>query len=474
MSGNARTARPRRLRRPKAVTSERWVAWQVIRRTFDEDAFSDRAFQTEAERAELDPRARSAAQHLAYGTVRRAKTIDHVIGVVGKRPLRKIDPPVLHALRLGVFQLLFSDGSADHAAVDQSVEIVRGVSGERAVAFTNAVLRRAQVDGHTILGRLDPDDPADEATRLSLPDWIVARMHAAYGNEGVRALAVQDESPGTSAFRCNTLRAPVDQMEARARELGVELAPVPEPFHELVPEAVLVSGPTAAIGPMVDEGWVVPQSVVSSLVARMLAPRAGERVLDMCAAPGGKTLHVAALMGNEGEVLACELHDHRADMVRSRATLAGATCVTVMTGDATALDVGTVGVCDRVLVDAPCTGLGVLGRRPDARWHRAEDDLDGLVDLQRRLLETAAKLVRPGGVVVYSTCTMLPDENEQVVDWALANTALEPGFGEHGNDAHVFPPDLQAGGAHAAHALRTWPHLHGTDGFFLARLHKPG
>lgn len=448
----------RRVRRPSKVTPARWAAWLTLRRTFDEDAWTDRAFAGVVEQLSLDadPRERAFAQRLAYGAVQQAKKLDHVIGVLGKRPLRKVDPPVLHALRIGVYELLDlqqatgPDGerlgsTSAHAAVDQAVELVRGVVGERAVAFTNAILRRAQVDGAGILAKLDASRDEDLAVLLSMPDWLVTRVRAGHGERGVEALRAQNQSH-PAAFRVNTARpGPFERPDGTRGS-------------DLVPDAVVADGSTAALSPLVGNGTLVPQSIASQLVALAVAPEAGERVLDMCAAPGGKTTHLAALMGCEGEIVAVELHEHRAQSIRQLAERTRThDLIEVVVADATTLDPGALGTFDRVLLDAPCTGTGVLGGRPDARWKRSEGGLEELTALQARLLEAAARMVRPGGTVVYSTCSILPEEDEAIV--AARPSSLEPS-----PLPERFGPLLTE-----AHCARTWPQEHHTDGFFIAR-----
>jgi 16S rRNA (cytosine967-C5)-methyltransferase len=334
---------------------------------------------------------------------------------------------VLHALRIGVYELLHMQQATDesgarlgsssaHAAVDQAVELVRGVVGERAVAFTNAILRRAQVDGQSIIDRLDPAVDDELATILSMPAWLVTSVRAAHGQDGVDALAAQNE-------------------------------PMPAAFRDTVTgEPLIVEGSTAHLAGRVERGELVPQSIASQQVAPRLDPQPGERILDMCAAPGGKTTHIAQLMRGEGSVVAVELHEHRAESIRQLAKLVGVDgIVDVRVADATTLEPADIGTFDRVLLDAPCTGTGVLGARPDARWKRTEQGLVELVDLQQRLLATAATLVRPGGTVLYSTCSILSEEDESIVADAPAELEL-------------------------VDSRRTWPHRDATDGFFTARL----
>lgn len=481
----------RGLRRPRRVTGARWAAWQTVRRTFDEEAWTDRAFTAEVEAAGLDDRDRRFAQRLAFGTVQRARTLDLVIATLGRRPLARLDPPVLHALRLGMYELLVlrDDGSSAHAAVDQAVELVRGVVGERATAFTNAVLRRAQVDGVGILRSLDPTDDDDLAVLLSMPTWLVTRARAALGSEGIAALAAQnapgefrslldgtvDLRPGGArtgtSFRVNRVHRDAGQLAEALAVAGLtdQIVAAAAP-HDHLDEALVLEGATRGASTLVDDGLLVPQSLASMHVARALGVAPGNRVADLCAAPGGKATHLAELVGEAGQVLACDLHEHRVDSVRALAQRLGlADRVEVRAGDAREVDDAHRGAFDAVLLDAPCTGSGVLDRRPDARWRRSEEGLAELTVLQTELLRAAATMLRPGARLVYSTCSLLPEEGEAIIDAALADPAL-------GLEPAPLPDDVPHELRVPGHEgrMRTWPHRHATDGFFVARLRRAG
>ena len=465
----------RRVRRPKGVTPERWVAWRTIARTFDESAYTDRALTAELENVDLDARQRAQARHLAFGTVRHCARLDHVIATVGKRPLAKLDAPVLHALRLGLFQVLESSGIADHAAVDQSVEIVRAAVGERAVAFANAILRRGLVDGPGMLDRLDSSDPHDAAILASVPEWMIDRMLAQHGNDGVAALAAQLDPPSQLSLRRNPL-------VLRTRTLDADALPRPEvPLADALPDLRTVASDAGAssLDRLLETGAIIIQSAASQLVVRLLDPQPQERIVDLCSAPGGKATDISARVGRaNGSVAACEVHEHRARELQAFGERLGAG-LEVHVVDATRLGRSDLAPGEaaarinapfaRALVDAPCSGLGVLTGRPDSRWRRHETDAAELAVLQLELLAAAARIVTPGGTVVYSTCTMDRIECEDVVDAAVAALPLEP-LAISSDLLEMLPDDMHD--AARPHELRTWPHLHATDGFFCALLRR--
>ncbi len=387
------------------IAPARRAAYEVVRRVFEEDAYADRAIASAVEG--LDQRDRALAQRLAYGTVQRARTLDLGIEQLGKRPVRKLDGPVKASLRLGAYQLAFTD-QADHAVVDDAVELVRAARLERAVPFTNAVMRRLAGGFRGLVASL-PDGPV----KLSYPDWIAELWSRDLGEAAALSLMrAQNEPPA---------------LEVRAD------APVGEPTD--VPGAYVVEH--------VDPAHMRPMSRASQLAAHVVGARPGDRVLDACAAPGGKTALLALVAA---EVTAVEVHAGRAAALARTA----ATNVRVVNADARELDEHGF---ERALVDAPCSGLGVLARRPDLRW-RARP----LPDLQLELLRAAAERTVAGGTVVYAVCTLNRDENEAVVD--ASGLEVLPLGGEWPQYAHPTRPEF----------LLTRPDRDRTSGFFIARL----
>jgi 16S rRNA (cytosine967-C5)-methyltransferase len=409
------------------VTS-RQVAHVVLRRVFDEGAFADRAFRAEAE--QLAPRDRAFAQQLVYGTVQRRATLDYVIGRLASR---KLDPDVRDALRLGLYQLLFLDGVADHAAVSESVELAKGRGGDKLV---NAVLRRAQREGPALIDDLSDDTPEGAAVKHSHPEWLARMWWEELGADEARALLVRDNETPESAVRINTLRA-------KQLELPVPAHPVPD-----LPEALVLEAPfDVHASDAFARGLLMPQSRASMTVSRVLDPQPGERVLDLCAAPGAKTTHIAALMDGRGEVVAVEAHAGRAAALEENARRMGADSVSVLAHDARQ---PAGGAFDRVLLDPPCSDLGTLQSRPDVRWRKDPALIERVATQQADLLEAAAEQVRPGGVLVYSTCTISARENEEQMRSFL--------------ESHS--------GFRLERTVQLLPHRERSDGFFIARLER--
>ncbi|HZT16327.1 MAG TPA: transcription antitermination factor NusB [Gaiellaceae bacterium] len=384
------------------IAPARRAAFEVVRRVFEEDAYADRALASAVDG--LDARDRALAQRLAYGAVQRVRTIDFGIERLGKRPVRKLDPPVRAALRVAGYQLGWTE-QPEYAVADDAVELVRAARRERAVPFTNAVVRRLAQGFRGLVASL-PDGPL----KLSYPDWVAGVWERDLGHEAALELMRAQNAPPA--------------LEVHADE------PVGEPTD--VPGAYVVEH--------VDTERMRPMSRASQLAALVLGSRDGERVLDACAAPGGKTRLL------RGEVTAVEVHPGRARALAAEAP----PNVQVVEADVRELDERGF---DRALVDAPCSGLGVLARRPDLRW-RAQP----LPELQLELLRAAAERVVPGGTIVYAVCTINADENEEVVD--ASGLMVEPLGDEWPQYAHPCRPEF----------LLTLPHRDRTAGFFIARL----
>jgi 16S rRNA (cytosine967-C5)-methyltransferase len=398
-----------------AISPARKVANDVLLRVFEDDAYADRAFRSAA--TKLDSRDRGLAQRLAYGSVQMVRTLDHAIETLGKRPVRKLDPPVRAALRLGAYQLGYTE-LAPHAVLNESVELVRAARLERAVPFTNAIMRRLNDGIRPLLDSL-PEGPL----KHSYPDWIWDVWRRDFGEEDALALMRAQNEPQETVVRLVSGDPPGEATD------------VPGAYRvDRVDEDAL------------DAGRIWPQSRGSQLAGLAVGAVDGERVLDLCAAPGGKATMLA------GEVTAVEIDGGRARELAENVARLGAQNVTVVQADGLALPPELTGF-DRALVDAPCSGLGVLARRPDLRWRGKP-----LPELQLDLLRAAAERVRPGGTITYAVCTLNADENEAVVE--ASGLRVLPLGDEWPAFRHPKRPEF----------LLTLPHVHQTSGFFIARL----
>jgi 16S rRNA (cytosine967-C5)-methyltransferase len=435
------------------LTSTRALAVDALVR-IEDGAFSHLVVPELVGRSRLAPRDRAFVTALVYGTLRMQRVLDDALVPCSNRSLDSLDPAVRAALRLGAYQLF--DGVAPHAAVGETVAAV----APRARGFANGVLRALArgplrwpvVDGAT------PD--AELGARLSHPDWLVQLLLDQFGRDDTVAMLELDNRPAPVTLRPNRLRTTGDALAAELAGAGVHAT-----RGELVDDALVLTagGDVTRLGAVL-EGRATPQDQASQAVIAVLDPRSGERVADVAAAPGGKATAAAEAMRDRGLVVAADLHAGRLARVREASTRLALRAVKPVVADA-AHPALRASAFDRVLLDAPCTGLGVLRRRPEARWRITAADIDTLARRQRELLAAAPPLVRPGGRLVYSVCTVSDAETVGIDAWARDAPALAgfvaipppgPPWRPHGRGALLLPNDA------------------GTDGMFVLALQAPG
>jgi 16S rRNA (cytosine967-C5)-methyltransferase len=451
------------------VSPARALAFATIRATFEDDAYTERAFRAEADRLGLEGRDRAQAQRLAYGAVQRRGTSDVAIERLAGRSIRLLDPPVLAALRLGLYELLFADATPDHAAVDQAVELVKGAGAAHASGLVNAVLRRAVRERQQLAQDLLGDDstPAAAAVADSAPQWLAEMWWRELGEEAARSALAACNERAEVAMRVNPLRTDRKAILARLGEAEVEASAADAEWPLAAPEMLVIDGRTGATVPKaIAAGVLTPQSCGSAAVVEVLDPQEGEHVLDLCAGPGIKTGQIAERMGDRGEVISVEVDPKRAAEVAGQADRLGLRSVSVIEADAT--EAGMAAGFDRVLLDAPCSDLGTLASRPDARWRKSPRTIERLIETQDQLLRNAATVLSPGGTLVYSTCTISRRENEERIAALLAASAAGEVPPLELEDLGALAPELAAPAEPRCLQLR--PDRDRTTGFFIARL----
>ena len=474
---SAAGGRPRRGRpivkreggRRGAPTHTRLIALRVLERVQRAGAYADLLLNATLARSPLTAPDRAFATNLVYGTLRWRGRIDFMLSQLLVKDLEKLEPLVATALRIGAYQILFSDRVPATAAVDESVRCIRAAGVERATGLVNAVLRRLVNEHQTIALPTLEDDPLEHLTHtLSLPVWIAARWLDLFGPEEAAALARASNDPPPLVIRANSHRTSADELLREMRER------FPDARRCRYARDGLVLGRRG--NPAVDraflDGRFTVQDEASQLVVGLLDPQPGERVLDVCAAPGGKTTGIAERVGAAGTVFAFDRHPTRLDLVRRASRHLGLDSVQCKEVDSTRGLGETLGTpfepVDRVLVDAPCSGLGTIRRNPDARWRIGPGAPALLAEKQIAILHNAAAVLRPGGILVYSTCTLLPEENENIVE-SFLNTPRDGGVTFEPASASETPEEVRdLVGSDGF--MRTFPHRHDADGFFAARL----
>ncbi|MGD9763019.1 MAG: 16S rRNA (cytosine(967)-C(5))-methyltransferase RsmB [Candidatus Binatia bacterium] len=436
----------------------RRLAWRVLT-AVEAGAFADAALGVALHEVTLAPRDRGLATQLVYGTLAWQGLLDHVLGQLGRAPAA-LDPPVRTLLRLALFQLIKLDRVPDFAAVDTAVNLAKSLKGGAASGLVNALLRRFVREGKRLA--LPPADEraAHFAVAASHPRWLVDRWMQELGESDAIALLQANNQAAPTVLHVNRRRKDRPAVLAALARAGVGARPT-----AYAPDGIVLT--TAAEPtrlPGWAEGWFSVQGEASQLVVEMLGLSAGARVLDTCAAPGGKALAAAATAGVGGRVVALDRHRGGLERLRAEANRMGC-ALAIAQADSTNLPVR--GDFDAVLVDAPCSGLGTLRQHPEIRWRRRPEGSADLARLQAGLLAAAAEQVGPQGVLLYATCTIAFAENDQVVDAFLD---AHPEFA-HDDPRPFLPPPahelIDRGGA-----LRTFPHRHGLDGFFAVRLKR--
>ena len=444
------------------MTSAREAALQGLRAVHQEGAYANVAMAQVLRREKLRDADRRLATELVYGVVKAGDTIDWMVSRYVTRPFSKISPMILEILRLGFYQLFFLDRIPASAACNEAVNLAKKYGHQGTAAFVNAVLRAAVREPERAKF---PVGKGQEAKGLALaaqhPEWLVREWVKRFGFEEAEALCAFDNEPAVLSLRTNTLKIEREELldKRRADHLGVE----PSPW---TPEGILCHD-HGALDDMaaLREGLFQVQDESSMQVAHVVAPLPGELIIDACSAPGGKTTHLAGLMKNQGRIVAADIYPAKLARVEENAARLGIHIIETLCCDAREIGTRYAGQADRLLLDVPCSGLGVLRRRADARWRKTPQEIAALPALQRAILVGAAPAVKVGGILVYSTCTIQAQENEEVVTSFLAT---HPEFSLEATGE--FLPQKKRRDA----MVQFYPQREKIDGFFMARLRKTG
>ncbi len=434
----------------------RGIAVKILTRVERTDAYLDKLLDAEMRENDLNPMDKRLLNELVHGVLRNQSKLDWVLTGFYHGQYVKVVPNVRNALRVALYQILFLTRIPHHAAVNEAVEFVKKFRGQKLASTMNGLLRNI---ARNIENIRYPVANQDELQYLAVvhshPSWMVRRWHERFGFEQTESLCKANNIRPFLTLRLNRLKISFKDFINALGELAIDYRRC---FY--MDDFVTVRNlPSLFETRIFHDGLFSVQDESAGLVGRLLAPKPGETILDLCAAPGGKTTHAAEMMGNTGRIIAVDRYGARLNTLLQNCERLGISNVETLEGDGAQIDVAPV---DKVLLDAPCSGLGVLSKKPDIKWKREPEDLPELVRLQASLLENAARLVRPGGLLIYSTCTIEPEENILQVKGFLARHpefALEP--------ASQFVPAILVNGDGC---IETYPHRHRMDGSFAARL----
>lgn len=443
---------------PPLYIGVRGIAIKILTRVERTDAYLDKLLDIELETGDLNPPDKRLLNELVHGVLRNQSKLDWVLTGFYHGQYSKVAPNVRNALRVALYQILFLTRIPHHAAVNEAVEFVKKYRGQRLADTMNGLLRNIARNVENIRY---PLATSDEAQYLSVvhshPTWIVKRWHARYGFEDTESLCKANNMRPFLTLRPNPLCVDYKTFVDELVEVGIDYRRC---FY--MRDYVTVRNlPNIRQSRLFTEGQFTIQDESAGLVGMLLAPKPGETIIDLCSAPGGKAIHAAESMQNQGRIIAVDKYDVRLNLIRQAAERNSVTIIETLEGDATELSHEPV---DKVLVDAPCSGLGTLSKKPDIKWKREPEDIQKLIVTQRAILENAARLVRPGGVIVYSTCTIEPEENQDIVKAFLLD---HPEFTLDHAGQYLPPRVVDEEGF-----LSTFPHKHRMDGAFGARLLK--
>lgn len=435
----------------------RETALEVLTACRKLEAWSDGTLKAACRRGGLDRRESAFAARLTYGVLQNAALLDFYLGQYCAQPVEKLEPFVRDVLRLGACQILLMDRVPDSAAVSQAVEMVKSHRRQRAAGLVNAVLRKLSTNKER-LPAIPAEDPSEYLSlRYSHPRWLAARLVELLGREEAEAFLAADNEAAPLVIQHNPLRCTMEELIQALKDVGAAFTPHPW----LKGCGTISGGGDLEQMPAFQEGYFRVQDAAARLSVLAAGPKAGDKVLDVCAAPGGKSFAAAADMENRGEVIACDIHPHKLELIEKGAQRLGIGCMSTQLADGRENRPEWNGAFDVVLCDVPCSGLGVIRKKPEIRYKDPEA-LRGLPSVQQAILENACRYVRPGGTLLYSTCTILPEENEGVTEAFLA---AHPEFIPE-------PFTLHPGWEASEGKLTLWPQRDDTDGFYLCKMRK--
>lgn len=435
--------------------SARVTALRVLNSCRTNGAWADAALKAQLSRDGLSGADAALCSRIVYGVMQNRMLLDFYIGAYCSQKPDHLQTPLLDILRIGAYQILYLDKVPDSAAVNESVNLTKIFKRTQAAGLVNAVLRKISQNKNDLPAIPERDDEKYLSIRYSHPKWLVKRLLAVLGREETEKFLAANNDIAPLTVQVNPLKTTEAELTAELEAAGVSVKP-----HAWVSGCLELSG----VGDLTAleafrTGKFLIQDPAARLVTLIADIQPGQKVLDVCAAPGGKSFSAAFAMGNNGCIQSCDLHENKLKRIHESAERLGITCIETAAADGRERKEEWVSGFDTVLVDAPCSGLGIIRKKPDTRYKKA-DDLFALPVIQAAILDNAAAYVRPGGTLIYSTCTILPEENEQLTDVFLAE---HPNFSRESFTLPVGETDGQ---------LTLWPQRHDTDGFYICRMKR--
>ncbi len=440
---------------PKTNLDARMIALKVLSEVWQDKAYANIALNATLNKNQLNDLDRRFVTELVYGAVKAGGTLDLILKIFINKPLEKLFPPILNILRLGIYQIFFLDKIPDSAACNQAVNQAKKYGHQGTIKLVNAVLRNAVRFKES--EEFAQDEFINQAILLQHPKWLIDFLEKRFGQAGMIDFCLEDNNPSSVCLRVNTLKTTREKLQEILKEEEIFTQP------SLLSQDGLICESIHSIASLTSfkQGLFQIQDQSSMLVATYLDAKANDKVLDLCAAPGGKTTHIAQTMQNKGQIVACDIHEHKLKIIGQNAARLGITIIDTCLNDATVLNKDWLENFDKVLVDVPCSGLGVLKRRPDLRWRKQKEEMSLLPKLQMSILNNAAKYLKIGGTLIYSTCTINEEENFLLVEKFLRDN-------QNYSICQIREPITDK----IVDYIELLPHIDKTDGFFICKIKR--
>lgn len=411
----------------------------------------------------IDPKDENLIREIVYGVIENRLYLDYIISKLSSVKIKKIQPAILDILRMGVYQIAFMEKIPDRAAVNEAVNLSKKYGHKRVTGFVNGILRNFSRNKEKLMV-VDKTDPKEFLSiKYSYPLWLVKRWIDEFGYEFTEKLCIENNLRPKLNLRTNRIKINREELSARLTTYGYTVYNT-----KYAEDGIVVENPIRITDlEEFKQGLFTIQDESSMLVGQITNPKRGSLVLDMCSAPGGKATHMAEIMGNDGRIISRDIYEHKLKLVEENSNRLGIDIIETEIFDATELDKSMIGKVDYCIIDAPCSGLGIIRRRPDIKWNRNEEDIKKLTSMQKVILDNAKHYVKTGGIIIYSTCTIGRDENLNIISDFLKENKEFSLLGFEGAIDSLENFDTAKEGY-----LQLFPHIHGTDGFFIARIIK--
>lgn len=442
----------------------REASLKILYNVYSKGAYSNIALNKHFKGTDLSVQDRAFATELVYGVIKWQLTLDYIIERFSNIKLKRISPWILNILRLGVYQLIYTDKVPISAACNESVNLSKRYGHKSSSGYVNAVLRNVAANRNNIEY---PDPDKDYILYLSVkyshPIWLVRYWSSLYGKSFTEEMLKSNNSIPELTIRVNSLKISNDELASELKQEGLKTSK-----GKYMDDALILNG-TVSIADLeaYKKGYFVVQDESSMLAVKVLDPKPGEVIADPCSAPGGKSTYIAQLTFDAANVIARDIHPHKIKLVNDIAGLLGLNSIHAEVFDSVNIDERLIDKADRVIVDAPCSGLGIIRRKADIKWTRKPEDIKALNELQYKILDNSARYVKRGGVLLYSTCTIFEDENQGIVEKFLH---MHPEF-KVDDITDLLPKSLNSAITKQGY-VQLFPHIHNIDGFFIARLKK--